>query len=175
MTNSSIVRNITDRTAASAVDFAQICEPLACWEYQFGNAAESDRTEIASAPDVTSSPKSRTCLPSVDDVLLTPWVATGVVDPQDARLYAAAVAADPALDDDLAAARAEQAAVVAMGEALGRPSVRPMLALFAAIDAERDSVIDNVTKPTFQRPRAPLAFDTQAASVPQSRKLRCWR
>lgn len=124
---------------------------------------------------MTSSPKSKTQLRSVDDALLTPWVATGAVDPQDARLYAAAVAADPALDDDLAAARAEQAAVVAMGEALGRPSVRPMLALFAAIDAECDAVAGNVTKLTFERPRAPLAFDTPTASDPKSGKLRRWR
>ena len=124
---------------------------------------------------MTSSPKSRTRLRSVDDALLTPWVATGAIDPQDARLYAAAVASDPALDDDLAAARAEHAAVMAMGEALGRPSVRPMLALFAAIDADCDSISDNVTKLTFQRPRAPLAFDTPPASGPKSGKLRCWR
>lgn len=96
-------------------------------------------------------PKSHTRSHCVDDALLTPWIATGAVTPQDARLYAAAVAADPALHHDLAAARAERAAVVAMGEALGHPSIRPMLALFAAIDAQAQRNPDDVARLTLAK------------------------
>lgn len=59
---------------------------------------------------------------------------------------------DPTLADDLAAARAEHAAVTALGEALGRPSARPMLALFAAIEADQE-LGANVTRLKFHRSR----------------------
>jgi hypothetical protein len=68
--------------------------------------------------------------------LTAPWAATGRLPEIEKRAFYAAMACDPVLARDFAAARAEKEAVVAMTEACPRPSVRPLLALFEAIDAK---------------------------------------
>jgi hypothetical protein len=136
--------------------------------------------EIASAYHVTSSLRLKLITPTVtaapksDISQLTPWFAAGTLDPREARLFAAATQRDPGLVEDLAAARAERAEVAAMGEALGRPSMRPMMALFAAIDAELRSAASDGTRLAVGQTHAPLP-PPATASNRRLKKIRHWR
>jgi len=67
---------------------------------------------------------------------LVAWRAAGVLSRADAARLDAALAEDPALAAELAAAHDELAETIAANEALGAPSRRAMDNLFAAIDAE---------------------------------------
>lgn len=65
-----------------------------------------------------------------------PWHATGALGAADTRRMRAALAANDRLAEDFAAIRREQAAVVKLAAPDGAPSLRPLIALFAAIDAD---------------------------------------
>ena len=72
-----------------------------------------------------------------DDVdLLVPWHATERLSPEEATRLEAAIARDPAIARNLAAAREERAETVALNQGLGLPSARAREALFARIAAE---------------------------------------
>lgn len=68
--------------------------------------------------------------------LLLPWYAVGALGAADTRRISAALTSDPALAQEYAAIRREQSALADSAGPLGTPSLRPLVALFAAIDAE---------------------------------------
>jgi anti-sigma factor RsiW len=68
--------------------------------------------------------------------LLLPWHAAGTLDARDSRKVEEALAHDPELARQYAVIREEYAGTIDLNESLGAPSMRPMLKLFAAIDAE---------------------------------------
>jgi hypothetical protein len=68
--------------------------------------------------------------------LLVPFAVTGSLSGAEAEEVARGARCDEGIAASLAAARAEQEAVAAVAEMLGQPSARPLLDLFAAIDAE---------------------------------------
>ena len=68
--------------------------------------------------------------------LLLPWHAAGTLNPRDSRKVEEALAHDPELARQYAVIREEYAGTIDLNESLGAPSVRAMLKLFAAIDAE---------------------------------------
>jgi anti-sigma-K factor RskA len=74
---------------------------------------------------------------SEDDGLaaLAPFYVIGALSADEAARFEAALARDPALARNVAAARAERDEVVALNEALPAPSARAFDALFAKIDA----------------------------------------
>ena len=68
--------------------------------------------------------------------MLLPWHATGRLSAYDSRRVETALAKDPGLAREYAATRDQQAATVDFNERLGKPSVRALQMLFAAIDAD---------------------------------------
>lgn len=77
--------------------------------------------------------------------LLLPWHATGVLDAEETRCVRAAMASNDRFADEFATIRREQAAVVELAAQDGAPSLRPLIALFAAIDADLASPAKVVT------------------------------
>lgn len=67
---------------------------------------------------------------------LAPFYVAGTLPPDEQARFEAALAADPALARNVAAARAERDAILALNEALPAPSARAFDALFVKIDAE---------------------------------------
>ncbi len=67
---------------------------------------------------------------------LAPFYVVGALTPAEAARFEAALARDPDLARNVAAARAEREEVLALNEALPAPSARALDALFAKIDAE---------------------------------------
>jgi len=79
------------------------------------------------------------CDPALGDAeleLLLPWYAIGALEEADTRRIAVALASNPERVRESAMIRREQTAVLDAAEQLGKPSLRPLVALFAAIDAE---------------------------------------
>ncbi len=77
-------------------------------------------------------------MPSENDGIaeLAPFYVIGALTPAEAARFEAALARDPDLARNVAAARAERDEVLALNEALPAPSARALDALFAKIDAE---------------------------------------
>jgi len=75
---------------------------------------------------------------SRDDAMaeLAPFYVAGTLSAAETALFEAALAKDPELVRNVAAARAEREEVLALNEAMPTPSPRAMDALFARIDAE---------------------------------------
>ena len=67
---------------------------------------------------------------------LAPFYVAGTLSAAETALFEAALAKDPELVRNVAAARAEREEVLALNEAMPAPSPRAMDALFARIDAE---------------------------------------
>ena len=67
---------------------------------------------------------------------LAPFYVAGTLPPDEAARFEAALARDPELARNVAAARAERDEVLALNEALSAPSARAYDALFAKIEAE---------------------------------------
>jgi hypothetical protein len=87
--------------------------------------------------------------------MLVPFAVTGRLTGTQARAVARAARSGDAIAASLAAARAEQEAVAALNQQLGRPSARPLLDLFAAIDAEQLGPGGNIRRLRLPRPVAP--------------------
>ncbi|MCI4677506.1 hypothetical protein K9U39_18580 [Rhodoblastus acidophilus] len=74
--------------------------------------------------------------PNQDLAELAPFYVAGALSPDDMTRFEAALARDPELARNVAAARAERDEVLALNEALPAPSARAFDTLFARIDAE---------------------------------------
>lgn len=71
-----------------------------------------------------------------DIELSLPWFVTGQLNAAETRRVRAALARDPELARDYAAAREEYRETALLHDALGGPSPRAMQTLFAAIESE---------------------------------------
>jgi len=101
--------------------------------------------------------------------LLLPWRVTGRLSAPDVDLVESARARAPELEDELAMARLEREAAVAVNEAAGVPSSRALEGLFARIDREATprrhaSRLGNWFAPASWSPRA-LGWSAGVAAV----------
>ena len=71
-----------------------------------------------------------------DAKLLLPWRATGRLSAAEVDVTESAFALAPELEDDLAAARRERQAIIAINELAGAPSSRPLENLLTQIDRQ---------------------------------------
>jgi anti-sigma factor RsiW len=74
--------------------------------------------------------------PNQDLAELAPFYVAGALTPEEQARFEAALAQDPELARNVAAARAEHDEILALNEALPAPSARALDVLFAKIDAE---------------------------------------
>ncbi|MDI9848648.1 hypothetical protein QM467_11335 [Rhodoblastus sp. 17X3] len=74
--------------------------------------------------------------PNQDLAELAPFYVAGALTPDEQARFEAALAQDPELARNVAAARAERDEILALNEALPAPSARALDVLFAKIDAE---------------------------------------
>jgi anti-sigma factor RsiW len=74
--------------------------------------------------------------PKQDLAELAPFYVAGALTPDEQARFEAALAQDPELARNVAAARAERDEILALNEALPSPSARAFDVLFAKIDAE---------------------------------------
>jgi anti-sigma factor RsiW len=74
--------------------------------------------------------------PNQDLAELAPFYVAGALTPDELARFEAALAQDPELARNVAAARAERDEILALNEALPAPSARALDTLFAKIDAE---------------------------------------